>query len=62
MTAPENSRIVDLCELAKDHYCHPAMKGSLSIKDVLPAAWNENGALRNTQRFSKYLGTKRAIA
>ena len=40
MTDPENTRVVDLCELAKAHYFHPEMKGSLSIKDALRSAWS----------------------
>ena len=30
-------RVVDLWPIAKDHYYHPSMKGSWSIKGVLPA-------------------------
>jgi len=29
-------RIVDLLPITRDHYYHPAMKGSFSIKNVLP--------------------------
>lgn len=31
-----NSRVFDLLKVARDHYYHPAMKGSWSIKKVLP--------------------------
>ena len=31
------SRVVDLLPLAHEHYYHPSMKGSWSIKAVLPA-------------------------
>ncbi|MBY0577910.1 MAG: DUF2779 domain-containing protein [Burkholderiales bacterium] len=31
-----NGRIVDLLPIARAHYCHPDMKGSWSIKAVLP--------------------------
>lgn len=31
-----NARVVDLLPIARDHYYHPAMKGSWSIKAVLP--------------------------
>lgn len=55
MTADHNPRVVDLCALAKDHYFHPAMKGSLSIKHVLPAVWGENATLRANPAFSKYV-------
>jgi hypothetical protein len=56
MTEAGNSRIVDLLQIAKDSYIHPAMKGSLSIKDVLPAAWGSNARLRAREEFRKYVG------
>lgn len=37
LTSEDNSRVVDLCALAKDYYFHPLMKGSLSIKKIFPA-------------------------
>lgn len=40
--------------MAKDHYFHPAMKNSLSIKDVLAAAWATNVELREKPFFNKY--------
>jgi hypothetical protein len=46
--------IVDLCELAKEFYFHPRMKGSLSIKDVLPAIWFESDVIRNHSWFRDY--------
>jgi hypothetical protein len=55
MTVQENPRIVDLCALAKDHYFHPVMKNSLSIKEVLAAAWGTNGNLRANAAFAKYM-------
>ena len=55
-TAERNPRIVDLCALAKEHYFHPAMKGSVSIKYVLPAVWESNEGLRGTSDFRKYVG------
>jgi hypothetical protein len=48
------NRIVDMCALAKEGYFHPAMKGSLSIKYVLPAIWRNNPALRDLPWFRKY--------
>jgi hypothetical protein len=54
MIEPGNRRIVDLCALAKDHYLHPDMKGSFSIKDVLPAVWRSNAALRDMPEFREY--------
>lgn len=50
----DDSPIVDLCELAKQHYFHPQMKGSLSIKDVLPAVWSSSEALRRHPWFAEY--------
>jgi Domain of unknown function(DUF2779) len=47
--------LVDLCQLAKEYYFHPRMKGGLSIKNVLPAVWFENAALRQHPWFSTYL-------
>jgi hypothetical protein len=47
--------IVDLYELAKAYYFHPRMRGSLSIKDVLPAVWFSAERIRNHRWFSKYL-------
>lgn len=55
MTVQENLRIVDLCALAKDHYFHPVMKNSLSIKEVLTAAWGTNDRLRINAAFAKYV-------
>lgn len=56
MTDPGNPRIVDLLPLAKDHYVHPKMKGSLSIKYLLPAVWLHNPSLREMEVFSEYVG------
>jgi len=50
-----NPRVVDLCALAKDHYFHPVMHGSLSIKDVMRAAWHTNEALRVDPAFARYV-------
>jgi Domain of unknown function(DUF2779) len=55
ITAPKNPRIVDLCDLAKDHYFHPVMKGSLSIKYAVRAAWGENEILRTNPLFVEYV-------
>ena len=56
ITTKGNPRIVDLCDLAKQYYCHPTMKGSLSIKHVLPAAWEANAGLRADLVFTEYVG------
>jgi hypothetical protein len=56
MTESGNPRIVDLLQVAKEGYIHPLMKGSLSIKDVLPAVWESNPRLRESDEFRKYVG------
>ena len=48
-----NGRLVDMNKLAVDHYFHPRMKGSTSIKYVLDALWQTQPALRD--RFPKYI-------
>ena len=55
MTEPKNPRIIDLYALAKDHYFQQAMKGSLSIKYVLRAAWERNNTLRGNTPFARYV-------
>ncbi len=55
--AADGGRIVDMCALAKDGYFHPEMKGSLSIKYVLPAIWRNNAELREVPWFRKYAAT-----
>ena len=56
MTRAKNPRVVDMCELAKLYYFHPSMRGSLSIKYVLPAVWEADAALRADPEFIKYVG------
>lgn len=55
MTEKDNPRVIDLLELAKEFYVHPNMKGSLSIKDVLPAAWCHNPDLHEVEMFKGYV-------
>lgn len=43
-----------MCELAKRHYFHPAMRGRLSIKYVLPAVWGSNPSLWRDPAFIIY--------
>jgi hypothetical protein len=50
----DSSPIVDLYRLALDHYFHPKMGGSLSIKYVLPAIWLQNASLRRHPWFAEY--------
>jgi hypothetical protein len=54
----DGSRIMDMCALAREGYFHPEMKGSLSIKYVLPAIWRHNSALRDVPWFRKYAAVK----
>lgn len=46
--------LVDLYQLAKEYYFHPKMKGSLSLKYVLPAVWDNNDALHRRPEFERY--------
>ncbi len=54
----DHGPLVDLYELAKEHYFHPRMAGSLSIKYVLPAVWFESERIRNHPWFSQYVREK----
>jgi len=36
-----NQRALDLCNISRNHFYDPAMKGSHSIKAVLPVAWKK---------------------
>lgn len=55
MIDKKSKRVVDLCDLAKLFYFHPGMKGSLSIKYVLPAVWQSDASLRKHPLFARYL-------
>jgi hypothetical protein len=46
--------LVDLHEVAREHYYHPRMKGSWSLKDVLPAVWESNPRLHAHPTFERY--------
>jgi hypothetical protein len=57
VTRPKNGpspRLLDLCEVTKNHYFHPKMKGKLSLKAVLPAIWESNPGLHRDPAFSQY--------
>jgi Domain of unknown function(DUF2779) len=54
LATTSSSRLFDLCAHAATHYFHPEMKGSTSIKAVLPAVWRSNHALRSDPHFSAY--------
>ncbi len=49
-----DKRVIDLCKLAGRHYFHPEMKGSLSIKYVLPAVWRHSPDLWEDPTFRDY--------
>ena len=52
--------MIDLYELVKSYYYHPATNGSISIKDVLPAILNGSEFLRNKYSSPIY-GTENEI-
>jgi len=54
----DHGPLVDLCDLAKEHYFHPRMGGSLSIKYVLPAVWFQSAKIRSHPWFSQYVREK----
>jgi hypothetical protein len=57
VTRPKNEpspRLLDLCEVTKNHYFHPKMKGKLSLKAVLPVIWESNPVLHSHPVFSQY--------
>lgn len=49
-----NEALVDQCKIAAENYYHPDMKGSVSIKYVLPAIWNNNPSLHDVEYFKPY--------
>lgn len=55
-------RLVDMCEFTKKHYFHPQMKGSNSLKKVLPAIWQNQPYLHNITWFKKYLKLEEGLA
>ena len=50
----DGGRVQDLLELCREHYYHPQMGGSMSIKYVLPAIWGSNEDLWRDPWFAKY--------
>lgn len=50
----DSGRIFDLCAHALGHYFHPDMRGSVSIKAVLPAVWRASAVLREHPWFHAY--------
>ena len=53
--ADEGGRLLDLHDVCRSHYFHPSMRGSTSIKKVLPAVWSGNAELRAHPWFREYL-------
>ncbi len=51
----EGGRMVDLYDICRRHYYHPAMGGKTSIKAVLKAVWQENRSLHDHPWFQGYL-------
>lgn len=49
-----DSALIDQYKIAIGHYYHPDMRGSFSIKSVLPAVWNNNPSLHEVEYFSPY--------
>lgn len=47
-------RLVDMNQMALEHYFHPHMKGRTSIKKVLPAIWSHHSYLHQIPFFSAY--------
>ncbi|HUF64811.1 MAG TPA: DUF2779 domain-containing protein [Gemmatimonadaceae bacterium] len=48
------TRIVDMCEWAQNHFYHPGMGGRTSIKVVLDALWKSDAAMR--EQFESWMG------
>lgn len=54
----EGGRTVDLYDICRRHYYHPAMGGKTSIKAVLKAIWQANRTLHDHPWFKGYLREK----
>jgi hypothetical protein len=50
----EHSRLLDMCQVTREHFFHPAMRGSNSIKYVLPAVWQADSRLHKIPWFVPY--------
>jgi hypothetical protein len=55
MITRDGGPIVDLYKLAQRYYYHPSMRGSHSIKQVLPAVWLHDETLRAHPWFANYV-------
>ena len=56
--SPRKGRLVDMCDLTMNNYFHPEMKGSNSLKKVLPAVWKNNPYLHKIDWFKEYADYK----
>lgn len=57
-----HGRLVDMCDFTRKHYFHPQMKGSNSLKKVLPAVWQSHTYLHDIPWFRKYLKLEQGLA
>ena len=46
--------LTDQCTIAREHYYQADMQGSVSIKNVLPAVWNNNSYLHQVEYLKPY--------
>lgn len=51
--AVRSQRTLDLCNISREHFYDPAMKGSHSIKVVLPVAWRNKEVQKLFPEYSK---------
>jgi len=56
MQKDQDYTMIDMCALTRNHYFHPQMKGSNSLKAVLPAVWKNNTSLHEISYLKKYVG------
>ena len=53
--AASGGRVLDLLQVCRQHYYHPAMGSSFSLKAVLAAVWEADTALHTHPWFKQYL-------
>jgi hypothetical protein len=59
--AVRSQRTLDLCNISREHFYDPAMKGSHSIKVVLPVAWKRKEIQQLFPEYSKDRNGKPAL-
>jgi hypothetical protein len=59
--AVRSQRTLDLCSISREHFYDPAMKGSHSIKVVLPVAWKHEQIRKLFPEYSKDRNGKPAV-